>query len=78
MAIYTPRQVPSRSQKKGGGAHGVSKLIGTLLRRKKKAVPFQTQPIVTGTQRAWKLKQFSKSTIMLTGCGFVLLVILWL
>lgn len=78
MAIYTPRQVPSRSQKKGGGAGRVSKLIGTLLRRKKKAVPFQTQPIVTGAQRAWKLKQFSKTTIMLTGCGFVLLVILWL
>lgn len=78
MAIYTPRQVPPRSPNKGGGASRIGKLIGTLFRRKKKAPPFQAQPMVTGTQRVWKLKQFSKTTILLTGCGGVLLVLLWL
>ena len=78
MAIYTPRQVPPRSQEKGGVASRIGKLLGTLLRRKKKAPSFQAPPTVTGTQRAWKLKQFSKTTIMLMGCGAVLLVILWL
>jgi cell division protein FtsQ len=78
MAIYTPRQVPSRSQKKGGGASRIGKLIGILLRRNKKAPPPQPQPLVTGAQRTWKLKQFSKITMMIMGCGAVLLVILWL
>jgi hypothetical protein len=78
MAIYTPRQVPSRSQKKGEGASRIGKLIGTLLRRNKKAPPFQAQPLVTGVQRTWKLKQFSKITMMVMGCGVVLLGILWL
>ncbi len=78
MAIYTPRQVPSRSKKKGGGAGRFGKLIGTLLRRKKKVPPFQAPPSVTGTQRVWKLKQFSKTTMILLASGGVLLVILWL
>ena len=78
MAIYTPRQVPSRSQKKKGGAGKIGKLIGTLLRRRKKTPPFQAPPTVTGTQRGWQLKRFSKTTIMVVGFGGVLAAIFWL
>jgi hypothetical protein len=78
MAIYTPRQVPSRSQKKGGRPHKIRKLVGTLLQRKSKGPQYQPQTAVTGTQRVWRLKQFSKTTLMFMGLAGTLLVILWL
>jgi hypothetical protein len=78
MAIYTPRQAPSRSPKKKGGAHRIGKLLGTLLRRKTKTPPFQTQTMVTGTQRTWKLKRFSKTTMLFIGVVGTLLVTIWL
>ncbi len=78
MAIYTPRQVPSRSQTKKGRTHKIGKLLESLLRRNNKATQFQAQPMVTGTQRAWKLKRFSKITVMLAGLGCALLAAIWL
>lgn len=77
MAIYTPRQVPSRSSTKKGWTHKIGKLFGALLPRKK-AAPFQTQPLVTGTQRVWQLKRFSKITVMFVVAACGLAAVLWL
>lgn len=77
MAIYTPRQVPSRSSTKKGWTHKAGKLFGALL-PKKKAAQFQAQPLVTGTQRVWKLKRFSKITVMLIVAACGLAAALWL
>ena len=78
MAIYTPRQMPSRSQKKMGGARKIGKLLRTLLPRNKKASPIPKPTIMTGTQRVWKLKRFSKITLLLSGLACGLLIVFWL
>ena len=78
MAIYSPKQVPSRSQKKGGRPNILDKLISTLQRRKKQTPPFRPPTITTGTQRVWKLKRFSKTTMLFIGLAFALLVAFWL
>jgi hypothetical protein len=77
MAIYNPRQGPSRSSTKKGWTHKIGTLLGALL-PKKKTAPFQTQPLVTGAQRVWKLKRFSKMTVMFVVAACGLAAALWL
>lgn len=77
MAVYTPRQVPQRSQKKSGWRRLVG-IAGILLRRKKKTVQHRAQSVVQGSQRTWKLERFSKSTVLLMSICGILLVSSWL
>jgi hypothetical protein len=78
MAIYTPRQIPSRSRKKGGWSSRLGEFLKTLVRRKAKVTPYRAQSIVSGAQRAWKLKRFSTITMTLTVICCGLLTIFWL
>lgn len=77
MAIYTPKQVPSRPKKKGGKLRNLGRWIGEQLRRPQKTMTFQPQATVTGTQQVQKLKQFTKNILLIVGgiCG--LLAVLW-
>jgi len=67
MAIYTPRQAPSRSRKGGSKPKKISVLFGTLFRRRKVS-PKQGRPqiMVTGAQRVWKWKR-TVTSILLVG-----------
>lgn len=78
MAIYTPRKISSRSQKKKGWTHKIADWAGTLLRKEMKSTQFQAQPMVTGTQRLWKLKRLSRMTTLFVGVGLAVLAIGWL
>ena len=78
MAVYTPRKQAPRTRSKGRGRRTLGEVLGVLFKRKKKVVQFKAQAVVSGAQRAWKLKRFSRSTLlMLAFCG-CLLAALWL
>ena len=78
MAVYTPRKQPPRSRNKSRGRRTLGEMLAVLLKRKKKAVRFKAQAVVSGAQRVWKLKRISRSTLMLFALGGAVLAALWL
>ena len=65
MAIYTPRQSPSRSRQGGSKPGWFRRLFGALFRRKDRPQqPFKTQVVVDGAQRVWKWKRLFKNTLL--------------
>ncbi|MBV5316795.1 MAG: FtsQ-type POTRA domain-containing protein [Desulfobulbaceae bacterium] len=77
MAIYTPRQAPSRSQKNGSKPRRFTKLIGLLLRRNTRAVQFRAQTMVSGAHRAWQLKRLAQIAVLLVVLAGGLAAIVW-
>lgn len=77
MAIYNPRQASSRSPKNNGKPHWLGRLIGLLLRRNTRAVPFRPQGLVTGSQRVGHLKRFVQITMMAVGLAGGLAAMVW-
>lgn len=71
MTVYTPPRRPRRKGGKGGVLKGITERIRTTLERKRKSRQSAPQAAVSGAQRGWRLKRFSRSTlllIILVGC----------
>jgi len=75
MAIYTPRQAPTRSRKGGRKPGWSDKLRGVFARRPAKPTPFRPQSMVIGVQRSGQWKRFSQLTLLaiLVCCAVALL-----
>lgn len=77
MAIYNPRQAPSRSPKNNGKPSRWGKLLALFHRRGSKTVPFRHQGLVTGSQRVGYLKRFGEMILIVVGLAGVLAVMVW-
>lgn len=64
MAIYTPRQAPTRSRKGGRKPRWTDRLRGTLSRKPAKPVPFRPQSMATGSQRTGQWKRFFQKILL--------------
>ncbi|ADW16872.1 Polypeptide-transport-associated domain protein FtsQ-type [Desulfobulbus propionicus DSM 2032] len=78
MAIYTPRQAPSRSQRGAKKSTWTDRLQGTLPRKQTKPVPFRPQALVGGSQRAGKWKRWVKNIVLFLVLLGVAVGMLWL
>jgi hypothetical protein len=77
MAIYTPKQAPSRSQKSSGKPSRFTKLIGMLLRRKTSAAPVRAQVLVSGAQRTLQGKRVAQILLVVIGFAGGLAILAW-
>lgn len=77
MAIYTPRQVPSRSRKKERKPRWTDRLRNSLSRRQPQSVPFRPQAVVSGNQRTWPWKRLLRNMLLVLLAGGVTLAVGW-
>jgi cell division protein FtsQ len=78
MAIYTPRQAPSRSRKGGNKSSRIGGLLKALLPSKGKSPkPFRSAVVVSGAQRAWKWKKLFRNTLLLCVLVGVAATLFW-
>lgn len=77
MAVYAPRKVTPRGGGKQAGGGWWSRLVAWLLRRKLKAAPFRQPPMISGMQRALKLKRIARNVLLTLVLAAVTAAALW-
>lgn len=78
MAIYTPRQAPSRPRKKGRTPRFFSGWFAGLFRKKTTSLkPVRPQFMVTGAQRVWKWKRLLKNGLLVCVLLCIMGAVLW-